>query len=151
MTTTERKTTEDTISEVCKSIANMLIEKNRSCGNAALDPVRIFAKGIGTDAQLRVRIDDKLSRIARGTSELGEDTINDLIGYLVLLKVHRCTPKQKQDVSCNACEHLSRERRTERVVWTCNHQEAGFGVISRRGEPVGSPSWCPISIEAASQ
>jgi len=35
-----------------------------------------------------VRIDDKLSRIANGSGELSdEDTITDLIGYLVLLKI----------------------------------------------------------------
>ena len=43
----------------------------------------------GSTEQILVRIDDKLSRIAT-TKQLGgpdEDTLSDLIGYLVLLKV----------------------------------------------------------------
>ena len=36
--------------------------------------------------QIRVRIDDKLSRLARGQAA-GEDVVLDLIGYLVLLRV----------------------------------------------------------------
>lgn len=69
-------------------IQNMLIEKNRSYGNAALDPVRVFSRA-GASEQILVRIDDKLSRIARGSEFPGDDTINDLIGYLVLLKIAR--------------------------------------------------------------
>jgi hypothetical protein len=34
-----------------------------------------------------VRIDDKLSRFARGGEFPGDNDIDDLIGYLVLLKV----------------------------------------------------------------
>ena len=38
--------------------------------------------------QLKVRTDDKLSRIANGHGDdLDEDTVMDLIGYLVLLRV----------------------------------------------------------------
>ncbi len=63
-----------------------LIKKNIAYGNSALDPVRIFSK---TDAreQLHVRIDDKLSRIMRGTEYVGDNDIDDLIGYLILLKI----------------------------------------------------------------
>jgi hypothetical protein len=39
---------------------------------------------------LMVRIDDKLSRFARGSEFPGDNDIDDLLGYLVLLKVaHR--------------------------------------------------------------
>jgi hypothetical protein len=39
--------------------------------------------------QLKVRIDDKLNRIAKGQNleAVQEDTILDLIGYLVLMRV----------------------------------------------------------------
>jgi hypothetical protein len=37
--------------------------------------------------QLLVRIDDKLSRIARGHEFENDDTVLDLIGYLILLRV----------------------------------------------------------------
>ena len=41
------------------------------------------------EEQLLVRIDDKLSRIARGSEFENDDTILDLIGYLVLLRIAR--------------------------------------------------------------
>jgi hypothetical protein len=70
---------------ICRDIGKMLINKNKSYGNAALDPLRIFSKADGVE-QLLVRIDDKLSRIKRGNN-FGEDVIKDLIGYLILLKI----------------------------------------------------------------
>lgn len=74
------------ILEVCNEIADMLITKNKSYGNSALDPVRIFSKSDNIE-QLKVRIDDKLSRFSRGGEYSGDNDIDDLIGYLVLLKV----------------------------------------------------------------
>ncbi len=70
----------------CHEIAHMLIEKNISYGNSALDPVRIFSKA-GPREQLHVRIDDKLNRLMKGTEYPGDNDIDDLIGYLVLLKI----------------------------------------------------------------
>ena len=78
--------TEQEIAEVCDDIKELLILKNRSYGNSALDPVRIFSKHNNKE-QLMVRIDDKLSRFARGNDFPGDNDIDDLIGYLVLLKV----------------------------------------------------------------
>jgi uncharacterized protein (DUF2461 family) len=72
--------------ESCHDIAHMLIKKNIAYGNSALDPVRIFSKADARE-QLHVRIDDKLSRIMRGTEYIGDNDIDDLIGYLVLLKI----------------------------------------------------------------
>jgi len=69
----------------CDAVAAMLIEKNSAYGNAALDPVRIFSRA-NPNEQIRVRIDDKLSRLARG-SAAGEDVIRDLLGYLILLRL----------------------------------------------------------------
>lgn len=74
------------IRSVCREVADMVIDKNSKYGNSALDPVRIFSDADKTEA-LRVRIDDKLSRLARGTGDNDEDTMLDLIGYLVLLRV----------------------------------------------------------------
>jgi len=77
---------EKEISRICKEIEQLLIQKNRAYGNSALDPIRIFSKSDEKE-QLRVRIDDKLSRFARGGEYPGDNDIDDLIGYLVLLKV----------------------------------------------------------------
>lgn len=69
-------------------VAQILLQKNISYGNSALEPVRVFSKS-STEEQLLVRIDDKLSRLKRGSEFPGDDTIIDLIGYLVLLLVSR--------------------------------------------------------------
>lgn len=78
--------TQNDIVKVCTNISVMLQEKNVAYGDSALDPVRIFSKAAPTE-QLLVRIDDKLSRFARGASYPGDNDIDDLIGYLVLLKI----------------------------------------------------------------
>jgi len=72
--------------QTCHSIAQMLINKNIAYGDSALDPVRIFSKSDPAE-QLKVRIDDKLSRLMKGTDYPGDNDIDDLIGYLVLLKI----------------------------------------------------------------
>ena len=75
------------ISEVCTEIENLLIEKNAAYGNSAIYPINIFSKGSALE-QICVRIDDKLNRIKQGqTNTIIEDTVLDLIGYLILLKV----------------------------------------------------------------
>lgn len=82
-------TTRDAIELKCNEIKRLLIAKNESYGDSATNPVRIFSR-CSPDEQLRVRIDDKLSRIARGSANaITEDTVLDLIGYLVLLLVQR--------------------------------------------------------------
>ena len=80
--------TQVSIAKVCDEIKSMLIAKNKSYGDSALNPVRIFATSDNIE-QLHVRIDDKLSRISRGGSFLGDNDIDDLIGYLILLKIAR--------------------------------------------------------------
>jgi hypothetical protein len=78
--------TEKDIVKVLEEIKELLISKNRAYGDSALEPVRVFSKAENVE-QLYVRIDDKLSRVKRGHEYPGEDTIFDLIGYLVLLLV----------------------------------------------------------------
>ena len=83
---------ETEIQKVLDELAHLLISKNRKYGNSALHPVRIFSNANPIE-QLKVRIDDKLSRIAKGHGEdLDEDTIQDLMGYLVLLKIAQSKP-----------------------------------------------------------
>ena len=74
------------IARECDRIKAFLVEKNLAYGNSATDPVRIFSNA-NTAEQLLVRIDDKLSRIQRGGEYPGDDTLLDLIGYLILLRV----------------------------------------------------------------
>jgi hypothetical protein len=80
--------TQTEISLICNQIKELLLEKNKKYGDSALDPSRIFSKADPIE-QLLVRIDDKLNRIQKGAGLLAtdEDIIQDLIGYLVLLKI----------------------------------------------------------------
>lgn len=79
--------TRDLILEVSEDVTNLLLEKNAAYGDSALRPANIFAKGDAVE-NLSARIDDKLMRIkTRGIDDKTEDTIDDLIGYLILLKV----------------------------------------------------------------
>jgi hypothetical protein len=80
--------TQYAISNICDEIKEMLIEKNKSYGDSALDPIRIFSKA-NTDEQIKIRIDDKLSRISRGSEFYGDNDVDDLIGYLILFKVSK--------------------------------------------------------------
>ncbi len=77
---------EDQVNEICDNIVAMLLSKNKSYGDSALNPVRVFSKASPLE-QLYVRIDDKLSRFQSGDEYPGDDTIDDLIGYLILLKI----------------------------------------------------------------
>jgi hypothetical protein len=81
-----RNNTEREIVTVCDDIKNLLIEKNRAYGNSVLEPSNVFAKSSALD-QISTRIDDKLNRVKKGHEYQGEDTIDDLIGYLVLYKI----------------------------------------------------------------
>jgi hypothetical protein len=84
-------TTQDEIATTCDAIKALLLEKNRAYGDSALNPMRVFSRADAAE-QIRVRIDDKLSRLARGhalADETLDQTVDDLMGYLVLLKIAR--------------------------------------------------------------
>jgi len=72
---------------VLEEIRDLLIAKNLKYGNSALEPLGVFSQ-LSAREGLLIRIDDKLKRIKNGSLERDdEDVINDLIGYLVLLKI----------------------------------------------------------------
>lgn len=74
--------------KVLSEITEMLVAKNKKYGNSALEPLGVFSQ-LSAKEGLLVRIDDKLKRIKNGSLDKDdEDVINDLIGYLVLLKIH---------------------------------------------------------------
>jgi hypothetical protein len=77
------------VCEVMQEIKELLLEKNEKYGNSALEPIGVFSK-LSPEEGLFIRIDDKLKRIKNGSLEKDdEDVINDLIGYLVLLKIYQ--------------------------------------------------------------
>jgi len=75
------------VTQALEEIRDLLIAKNQKYGNSALEPLGVFSQLSAKDGLL-VRIDDKLKRIKNGSLERDdEDVVNDLIGYLVLLKI----------------------------------------------------------------
>ena len=78
---------DELIEKVTEDIKELLLEKNRAYGNSALNPKNVFSSGDVFES-LGSRIDDKLMRIQnKGINDKTEDTVSDLIGYLILLKV----------------------------------------------------------------
>lgn len=71
-------------------VRDMLIAKNAAYGNSALEPLRCFSRADSVE-QIKVRLDDKLSRLMRG-APAGEDVVLDLIGYLLLLRIAEARP-----------------------------------------------------------
>ena len=75
------------LDKVSQEIVNLLKSKNKAYGNTALNPVNTFSKLSSTEG-ICARIDDKLARIKNsGINDKTEDTVDDLIGYLFLLKM----------------------------------------------------------------
>tara|TARA_R100000700_G_C3175733_1_gene150605 strand:+ start:49 stop:459 length:411 start_codon:yes stop_codon:yes gene_type:complete len=80
-------TTEQLIRRVTNEMEDLLISKNKAYGDSATNPSNIFSKGSAIES-LCARIDDKLMRIKnKGINDQTEDTVSDLIGYLILLRV----------------------------------------------------------------
>ena len=79
--------TQDLIKIKCDECKELLLEKNREYGDSALHPLGIFSRLDAIEA-IKIRIDDKLARIRYGGQKnIKEDTVLDLIGYLILLRV----------------------------------------------------------------
>ena len=67
-------------------LTDFLVDKNNSYGDSLQNPIGVFQKN-KIDGILG-RLDDKLNRIKTvGINDKTEDTIDDLIGYLVHLKI----------------------------------------------------------------
>jgi len=100
------KRTQNSIRWTCNEIRDLLLAKNKAYGDSALEPDNIFSK-LDSAQAICARIDDKLSRIKNvGLNDKTEDTLDDLIGYLILLKISREQDGSKVTVwtTCN-CEH----------------------------------------------
>jgi|TARA_R110000823_G_scaffold294776_1_gene413730 hypothetical protein len=75
------------LEETVSNIVELLKSKNKAYGNTALNPSNVFSKLSATEA-ICARLDDKLARIKnKGINDKTEDTVDDLIGYLLLLKM----------------------------------------------------------------
>lgn len=106
----------DALAAKCDELKETLLRKNAAYGNSAIDPIRLFSKASPRE-QLLVRLDDKVSRISRGTKqdEVPEDTLLDIAGYIILLLVAQDAENspvvpQKTNLGgcCPSCESPSR-------------------------------------------
>lgn len=79
---------ENRLIDELSGIKKMLMEKNAAYGNSVGEPLKVFSDAT-VEQRLFVRIDDKISRIMRGHEYADEDTIADLIGYLIILSMYR--------------------------------------------------------------
>ena len=107
--------TQKQIRDECKALGQMLINKNKSYGSSFSDPIHVFSQ-LPAKEQLFVRIDDKLNRIKRGKEYLDEDTIMDLIGYLVLLRVLRLQEQLQEQALQKAEQELSKATLTSGII-----------------------------------
>lgn len=83
-------------------ITHMLLRKNANYGDSALNPVSVFSTGMSPRQRMAVRMDDKVSRIARGAGGRGDDgesPVVDLIGYLILDLVAEWREEKDKDVA----------------------------------------------------
>ena len=87
---------DELIEKVTEDIKELLLEKNRAYGNSALNPKNVFSSGDVFES-LGSRIDDKLMRIQNvGVNDETEDTLSDLVGYLILYKVALINEKKDE-------------------------------------------------------
>ena len=71
---------------VLEEVRALLIAKNRKYGDSALNPRRIFSKQDAVE-QIKVRLDDKLTRMANQQTDEDEDVELDMLGYLLILRI----------------------------------------------------------------
>lgn len=82
----EPSCTNDKIKQEFDTLRDFVIQKNTTYGDSLQNPIGVFQKE--PLQGILGRIDDKLSRIkAVGVNNETEDTIGDLIGYLIHLKI----------------------------------------------------------------
>lgn len=74
------------LDKVLNRFRDLLIEKNHKYGDAVLSPKRVFSRA-DTIEQIRVRMDDKISRIMQGSVNDQEDSYCDLLGYLIMHEI----------------------------------------------------------------
>ena len=77
---------QEKIKKKCDEIRDLLIEKNKSYGNAVFDKGVLF--NVDPMYAIQARINDKLNRIKNSNTYLSDNDLMDVTGYLILLQVH---------------------------------------------------------------
>ena len=108
---------QDKIKQKCDEIRDLLLEKNRSYGNA------VFNKGVLFDVEpmyaIQARINDKLNRIKSKNNYLSENDLMDITGYFILLQVLRDEMYNKKE------DTLDSNVTTYEYEWKMNGHEKG--------------------------
>jgi hypothetical protein len=126
--------------KVLSEITEMLISKNVKYGNSALEPLGVFSQ-LSAREGLLVRIDDKLKRIKNGSLDKDdEDVVNDLIGYLVLLKIHANHQRSKYENLMNQVVPCNKFTTVESNGITSSLGQSTTTNVSANGTPLSS-SW----------
>lgn len=79
------ESTQDRIKEVTLAMQELLLEKNKRYGDAAINPTNTFSKLSGQDS-IKIRLDDKLKRV-QASEETRVNDVCDIIGYCTLLLI----------------------------------------------------------------
>jgi hypothetical protein len=82
------KHTNDLLREEFQRLEAMVIQKNIDYKDSLQNPVSTFLRSEDQELGILARLDDKLGRIREsGINEHTVDTIDDLVGYLVHLRI----------------------------------------------------------------
>lgn len=82
----QEKTVDELISEECLALERMLLVKNAAYNNSLHSEPPLFP--IDNITGIQARINDKLNRIKQvGLTDETEDSVLDLIGYLIHLRI----------------------------------------------------------------
>lgn len=73
------------IAQECDDLKEFILDKDRKYGSSVLKPMKVFSQA-DTKERIYSRLDDKICRLANGKDN-NEDTIHDILGYLILLRV----------------------------------------------------------------
>lgn len=115
---------------VLNSVSEVLIEKNRRYGNAALEPIGLFYKGDSTTS-ITIRIDDKISRV-RNAEELRKNDMFDLLGYSLLLGISQNYWNIPEEYEFEEKVHYIIDQMREYVTFeTFNQEKTIFQKTSR--------------------
>ena len=115
---------------VLNSVSEVLIEKNRKYGNAALEPIGLFYKGDSTTS-ITIRIDDKISRV-RNAEELRKNDMFDLLGYSLLLGISQNYWNIPEEYEFDEKVHYIINQMREYVTFeTLNQEKTIFQKTSR--------------------
>jgi len=84
--------TQAKIVEVTTAIQELLLEKNKRYGDAAINPTNTFSKLSG-NASIKIRLDDKINRV-KASEEIRVNDVCDIIGYCTLLLISMGVSKE---------------------------------------------------------